>query len=114
MVLRFIGVLIYLLCVVISFWGIGNVTKRKKRLPILTTIPQNILMYLSFAGVFCTAIFLIKLPFLGGFLTCLLALTSYAVGMRLVVIGLTGGIACGKSTVSELLQQNGFYIIDAD
>jgi dephospho-CoA kinase len=30
------------------------------------------------------------------------------------VIGLTGGIACGKTTVSELLQRNGFKIIDCD
>lgn len=32
--------------------------------------------------------------------------------MRLV--GLTGGIACGKSTVSRLLADHGFTIIDAD
>ena len=36
------------------------------------------------------------------------------VGARLRVIGLTGGIACGKSTVSnELIKQN-WTIIDAD
>lgn len=32
--------------------------------------------------------------------------------MRL--IGLTGGIACGKSTVSELLKTKGAFIVDAD
>jgi dephospho-CoA kinase len=36
------------------------------------------------------------------------------VGRQLRVIGLTGGIAVGKSTVSELLQKNGCKIIDAD
>lgn len=30
------------------------------------------------------------------------------------VIGLTGGIASGKSTVSELLSAHGFKIVDAD
>jgi dephospho-CoA kinase len=32
----------------------------------------------------------------------------------LPIIGLTGGIATGKSTVSRLLGEKGFYIIDAD
>lgn len=30
------------------------------------------------------------------------------------VIGLTGGIATGKSTVSKMLKERGFYIVDAD
>ncbi|MDU4450176.1 MAG: dephospho-CoA kinase, partial [Staphylococcus lugdunensis] len=30
------------------------------------------------------------------------------------VIGLTGGIATGKSTVSELLTAYGFKVVDAD
>ena len=30
------------------------------------------------------------------------------------IIGLTGGIACGKSTVAEMLHDLGAYIIDAD
>lgn len=30
------------------------------------------------------------------------------------VIGLTGGIASGKSTVSRLLAAHGFAIVDAD
>lgn len=30
------------------------------------------------------------------------------------VIGLTGGIASGKSTVADLLEQHGFVIVDAD
>lgn len=35
-------------------------------------------------------------------------------GSKLQVIGLTGGIATGKSTVSTILAENGFDIIDAD
>ena len=34
--------------------------------------------------------------------------------MAAMIIGLTGGIASGKSTVSALFQQRGFTIIDAD
>ena len=30
------------------------------------------------------------------------------------VIGLTGGIACGKSTVAEYLEKQGLFVIDAD
>jgi dephospho-CoA kinase len=30
------------------------------------------------------------------------------------IIGLTGGIASGKSTVSSLLKEKGFTVIDAD
>ncbi|MBF0276497.1 MAG: dephospho-CoA kinase [SAR324 cluster bacterium] len=33
---------------------------------------------------------------------------------RLPLIGLTGGIASGKSTVSKYLRQQGFHVIDAD
>jgi dephospho-CoA kinase len=35
-------------------------------------------------------------------------------GLSLPIIGLTGGIASGKSTVSNLLKDKGFNIIDAD
>ncbi|MGI6365010.1 MAG: dephospho-CoA kinase [Bacillota bacterium] len=34
--------------------------------------------------------------------------------MRAVVIGLTGGIACGKSTIAKILKRLGAVIIDAD
>lgn len=35
-------------------------------------------------------------------------------GLSLPIIGLTGGIASGKSTVSKKLEELGFFIIDAD
>ena len=33
---------------------------------------------------------------------------------RMKIIGLTGGIASGKSTVSRLLTEHGYAVIDAD
>lgn len=36
------------------------------------------------------------------------------VGVSVTVIGLTGGIASGKSTVAKYLADNGFIIVDAD
>jgi dephospho-CoA kinase len=48
-------------------------------------------------------------------LITLMALTlSSLAGSRIVVFGLTGGIACGKSTVSNELVDNGWTVIDAD
>lgn len=32
----------------------------------------------------------------------------------MLIVGLTGGIACGKSAVSSQLQQHQFPVIDAD
>ena len=41
-------------------------------------------------------------------------MVAYWVGTRMCVVGLTGGIACGKSTVSEYLKEHGFSIVDCD
>ena len=43
-----------------------------------------------------------------------LTLVAYWVGTRMCVVGLTGGIACGKTTVCEQLKQHGFHIVDCD
>ena len=31
-----------------------------------------------------------------------------------MIVALTGGIACGKSTVAQMLRECGAYIVDAD
>lgn len=36
------------------------------------------------------------------------------VSMSSSLIGLTGGIGCGKTMAAEILSRNGFYVIDAD
>ncbi len=51
---------------------------------------------------------------IGSFLYGAPLLFSLWFGTRLNIIGLTGGIACGKSTVSEILKENNVEIIDAD
>jgi len=46
-------------------------------------------------------------------LNILIASLGY-LGIKLQMVGLTGGIACGKSTVSDLLREEKAHIIDAD
>ena len=41
-------------------------------------------------------------------------MSSYLFVLFLTLIGLTGGIACGKSAVSERLSMRGALIVDAD
>ena len=43
-----------------------------------------------------------------------MSLIAYYIGLKFRVIGLTGGIATGKSTVSRIFKENGYTIIDAD
>jgi hypothetical protein len=52
--------------------------------------------------------------FLPVWLANLINVNAYFLGTRLCVIGLTGGIACGKTAVCEILKSNGFKIVDAD
>lgn len=39
---------------------------------------------------------------------------AWILGQRLVAVGLTGGIACGKSTVARCLESRGALVVDAD
>lgn len=48
------------------------------------------------------------------FLLCIFFVGSVFMGTLFTCIGLTGGIASGKSTVSNILAENGFDIIDTD
>jgi hypothetical protein len=51
---------------------------------------------------------------LGTFVFNGVALLGIYIGHKMRVIGLTGGIATGKSTVSKFLIKKDFRIIDAD
>ena len=63
---------------------------------------------------FCTLGFAFKIAFLYQFLISFYLVTCVFVGVKMQIIGLTGGIATGKSTVSKMLGDEGFAMIDAD
>lgn len=55
-----------------------------------------------------------RLPFTYHLIFNLLMILCLYLGTHFQLIGLTGGIATGKSTVSQILSENGFDIIDLD
>lgn len=58
--------------------------------------------------------YLFDVPFLVQFIMDILYIGGVYMGTMFQCIGLTGGIATGKSTVSNVLAENNFDIIDAD
>jgi dephospho-CoA kinase len=58
--------------------------------------------------------YIFQVPFFLHLLFNIFLIICIFLGSKLQIIGLTGGIATGKSTVSEILSQNNFDIIDAD
>jgi hypothetical protein len=63
---------------------------------------------------FCIMIFAFKSPFWVHMIFNVFLIFSLFIGTNFQVIGLTGGVATGKSSVSMILAENGFDIIDAD
>ena len=57
---------------------------------------------------------LFKVPLYANILLNIVSCIGFFFGIKMQVIGLTGGIACGKSTVCDLLRNQGFTIIDCD
>ena len=55
-----------------------------------------------------------QVPFLLQFLVNVFLVVAVWFGTQFQCIGLTGGISTGKSTVSGILGENGFDIIDLD
>lgn len=58
--------------------------------------------------------FMIRFRILFSFFFNLLDIFFLILGHRSNIIGLTGGIGCGKSTVCEILKKYKAIIIDAD
>ena len=58
--------------------------------------------------------YLLSVPFWLQFVINSLHIGGVYMGTHFQCIGLTGGIATGKSTVSNILADNGFDIIDTD
>lgn len=54
------------------------------------------------------------IPIIGTTLINVFGIVAFWIGLKFSVIGLTGGISCGKSSVSNILKSEGFLIIDAD
>ena len=101
----------YVFLASVSFFFLGinwyTVETKYRRSPQGATavlyITNTIMLYLVF-----------DLPFLVQFILSLLNLGGVYMGTYFQCIGLTGGIATGKSTVSNLLAENGCDIIDSD
>lgn len=111
-ILFWLGLVLYLLAASLGFMLIGinwyTLETKYKRSPLLFVIP---LCYLTN---FLVLQFGFRLPVAVQFVTYSLQMTGIYFGTVFQCIGLTGGIATGKSTVSSILAESGFDIIDAD
>lgn len=76
--------------------------------------PPQRLVILLYVLNFLVMTYAFQVPFLVQFFLNIFIMLALYVGSKLQIIGLTGGIATGKSTVSKILSENGFDIIDAD
>lgn len=92
-----------------AFFGVNwyKVETRYKR------SPQRLLVLLYTFNIL-VLFYGFKVPFLIQFIINILQIVAVYFGSQFQVIGLTGGISTGKSTVSGVLAENGFDIIDAD
>ena len=64
---------------------------------------------------FIISAFLFGIPLLPNSLFNFMCLIAFFIGVKIPVVGLTGGIACGKSSVTKILKEDcGFTIIDLD
>jgi hypothetical protein len=92
-----------------AFFGINwhKVESRYQRSP-------QLLLVLIYTVNFLVLYFVFSIPFLIQLIINILEIAGIFVGTQFQLIGLTGGIATGKSTVAGILAENGFDIIDSD
>jgi len=105
---RTIVLMMYITASIVAFFVIGLFSRKYK---ILTSKP---LLTLIFAVNFLLQSVGFYLPLVGSLVINLISIGAFWLGIKIKVIGLTGGIASGKSTVSKILREEGFTIIDAD
>ena len=106
-----VSLIAYLSTVSVVFFFIGinwykNETKYRhspQKFIAVVYIVNSMILYMIF-----------EVPFLVLFILDALQLAGVYMGTYFQCIGLTGGIATGKSTVSGILAENGFDIIDTD
>lgn len=75
--------------------------------------PRSILVLVYLLN-FAVLFFGFRIPYIIHFFINVLMVLGIFLFSKFQIIGLTGGIATGKSTVSTILADNGFDIIDAD
>ena len=84
------------------------------RIKYSSKINPKILVTVIYAVNFLIVALGFKMPFTYHLLLNIFLMVCLYIGKCFSIIGLTGGIATGKSTVSQILAENGFDIIDLD
>ena len=97
------------LCALMGFIGINWKTLAYK----YKYNPQRVIIVVYVLNFFVLML-LFRLPFTIQLIFNTLLIGALYLGTQFQVIGLTGGIATGKSTVSAVLADNGFGVICAD
>ena len=105
---KYTGLSIFQLSSICVFFMVGLLSKRN------SILQKKSILSLIFMANIMVPQFVFQIPFIGTTIINLLGFGAFYLGIKFRVIGLTGGIASGKSTVSKILKENGFKIIDAD
>ena len=88
---------------------LARIKQQKKKSPLV----YMMICFLFFFN-FLIMSFMLKFRIISSILFNLLDMCALVFGHRSNVIGLTGGIGCGKSTVCEILKKYKAIVIDAD
>jgi dephospho-CoA kinase len=108
MVLKYVGLGAYSLACFCVFFYVGLMTKKYrifKNKAALTALFGSNLLVSGFA---------FKMSIFGTTMVNFAGLSAMYFGIKMRCIGLTGGIATGKSSVSRILKEQGFKVVDAD
>ena len=106
--LKYVLIALYVVVSFLIFAGLGIAIKKK-----YVTLKRWSISIL-FGAQYLLFTLLFKVPLYANILLNVISCIGFFLGIKMQVIGLTGGIACGKSTVCDLLRSEGFTIIDCD